>query len=177
MQHYEIIDNLLHYEDYNKIKNTIHGSQFPWYWIPYQVEEKEGSFRESDAPFLTHTFYEMDVVLSPHYNILTPLYNRLNINSGKLNVKANLVYKQLDSLQGNVHCDEWSQNLSHKTAVFYLGTNNGKTVLCLDSGEIEINSVDNRIVIFDASIPHYVKYQTDCVRRIVLNLNYVPLWF
>ena len=58
--------------------------------------------------------------------------------------------------------------MDHKTAIFYLNTCNGKTVV----NGTEVESIANRVVIFPANTPHYVISQTDTDRRIVLNINY-----
>jgi hypothetical protein len=59
---------------------------------------------------------------------------------------------------------------SIKAAVYYVNSNNGKTIF--ESGE-EIESVENRLVIFDANHPHRSTNCTDEWRRITVNFNYV----
>ena len=38
---------------------------------------------------------------------------------------------------------------------------------------IEIDSVENRVLIFDTDISHKMKSATDAKRRIIINLNYI----
>ena len=64
-------------------------------------------------------------------------------------------------IRGIEHVDEVTENMDHNTAIFYLNTCNGKTVV--DGTEVE--SVANRVVIFPANTPHYVVSQTDTDRR------------
>ena len=58
-----------------------------------------------------------------------------------------------------------------KTAIFYLNTNNGYT-LFEDGTKIE--SVANRLLTFDANLPHTGTSCTDKQFRCVLNINYFP---
>jgi hypothetical protein len=55
-----------------------------------------------------------------------------------------------------------------KIAIFYLNTNNGQT--CLD-GE-RVDAIENRLVCFSNTVRHSSISQTDCDRRIVININY-----
>ena len=55
-----------------------------------------------------------------------------------------------------------------KIAIFYLNTNNGQT--CLDGDRID--SIENRLVCFSNNVQHQSISQTDCDRRITININY-----
>ena len=59
-------------------------------------------------------------------------------------------------------------NLNSTTAIYYLTTCNGYTLI---DGK-KIKSVENQIVIFDSNIKHQMVSQTDTPERIVINLNY-----
>jgi len=54
--------------------------------------------------------------------------------------------------------------------VLYLNTNNGYTLF--EDGR-QVDSVANRIVFFDATLPHSGVHCTDTEQRIVLNLNMI----
>ena len=56
------------------------------------------------------------------------------------------------------------------TAIFYMNTNNGKTIF--KHGE-EVNSIANRIVIFNSNLEHAATSHTDEKTRVVINFNYV----
>jgi len=53
--------------------------------------------------------------------------------------------------------------------LFYLNTNDGLTVL--EDGT-EIKSIENRILLHDASKPHHSTTCTDADRRVNINFNY-----
>ena len=57
-----------------------------------------------------------------------------------------------------------------KTGIFYMNTNNGKTIF--EDGE-EIDSIENRMVVFPASKRHAGTTHTDTIYRCVINFN----WF
>ena len=59
---------------------------------------------------------------------------------------------------------------NQKTGIFYMNTNNGKTIF--EDGE-EIDSVENRMVIFPASKRHAGTTHTDTICRCLINFN----WF
>jgi len=57
------------------------------------------------------------------------------------------------------------------TAIFYINTNNGWTNF--KNGD-KVESVENRLVIFDSNLEHEGVTCTDEIRRLVINFNYVP---
>ena len=57
------------------------------------------------------------------------------------------------------------------TGIFYIGSNNGCTVF--KRGD-KVETVANRLVLFDSQLSHAGTSCTDESVRIVLNLNYVP---
>ena len=70
---------------------------------------------------------------------------------------------------GGFHTDYTGGN-KFTTYVFYLNTNNGGTKF--ETGEF-INSVENRLVVFDGMTPHSGVTATDTKGRFVLNMNVV----
>ena len=73
--------------------------------------------------------------------------------------------------------DDLTENLKHKTAIYYVNTNNGSTLFRDYStpGVSKIKKVKcekNKIVIFDAIKKHKAKIQTNTDTRMVININY-----
>ena len=58
----------------------------------------------------------------------------------------------------------------HKGAIFYINTNNGVTVL--EDGT-EIESIENRLLLFDSSKKHNSTSCTDAKVRVNINFNYL----
>jgi len=78
--------------------------------------------------------------------------------------------KTQDHFTCNFHTDVTNDYKNSKTAVFYLNNNNGYTLF--KKGKRKVESVANRIVIFDAKEEHTTVTQTDTNIRVVLNLNF-----
>ena len=60
-------------------------------------------------------------------------------------------------------------NYPHKGAIYYINTNDGMTLL---QNNIEINSIENRLLLFDSSIEHASTSTTNEKARINININY-----
>jgi hypothetical protein len=92
-----------------------------------------------------------------------------NINpSDLMRVKGNLGVKTSEHVEGGFHTDT-NANFKHNIAIFYLNTNNGYTKF--EDGTV-VDSVANRLVVFDSSLLHSGFSQTDKNVRCVINLNY-----
>jgi len=161
----EIFDNYLNQKEFNKIKGIfIDNENFPWYYTPAIAYPNE--VRRIDKFQFFNLMYRHDVgVKSDYYADLLPLLNKINPKE-ILRVKANLGTRTTTHIEGGMHTDS---KVKHTTAIFYLNTNNGFTLF--ENGE-KINSVENRLVVFNSSIFHSGFSQTDTNTRVVLNLNY-----
>jgi hypothetical protein len=164
---YKIIDNFLEKDVFDNFKKIIFSSEnIPWYYKYGQTNESSNS--EEDIGFFSLCFFsnfkEDFVFLN---NFLHLIYTKLNCRS-LIKSKANLTLRGNNKNKLFFHTD---YPYNSYTAIFYLNTNNGATILD-EKKQIEINSIENRILIFDANINHAVKVQTDEKRRIVLNINY-----
>ena len=161
---YQIIDNFLDEPYYNHLKtllNTV--GAYPWYYKPHQCV--------SDSSFFYHLLFTDFKSNSTYYEEFLGVIDKLNPKA-VINVRTNLCLNRGDLFVSEKHRDGYTEDLSHKISILYFGTNNGKTVLCEDGEEIEIDTVDNRLITFPATIQHYVKGQTDTDTRIVLNINH-----
>jgi hypothetical protein len=94
-----------------------------------------------------------------------PLLNKINPKE-ILRVKANLGTRTSTHIEGGMHTDS---KMKHTTAIFYLNTNNGYTKF--EDGTI-VESIENRLVVFNSDLLHSGFSQTDTNIRVVLNLNY-----
>ena len=164
---YKVEDNYLPPEEYRKIKEYIGSMDFNWNWAPYQLPESRDTYH------FTHVFYDYNRVIDPNINILNPLFSKIGSNV-VITCKVNL-NPLTDNGWSGIHTDAVTDTMQHDTSVFYLGTNNGVTILHIGGKEIEIESVDNRLVTFDSKIEHSVRHQTDKKRRIVININHMKI--
>jgi len=158
---FKIIDNFINMGDLAVLKSVLESNSFPWY---FQKTSVKGSSKELDCHF-GHNFYLNDNVSSDHIKLLNPIIEKLKVNS-LIRVKANLTIKSDKQLNTTPHLD---QMFDCKVALYYLNTNNGHTTI----NNKKVDSVQNRIVIFNSDVKHYSTTCTDKQTRITLNFNYV----
>lgn len=159
-----LIDNCLSHNHLKLLQSTMLGDEFPWFYRPYKVSP-ETAKTNNDYQF-NHNFYNHHSFKSQHIGLLEPLFEILN-PSALVRIKANLTTATTDIVQYDYHVDY--ENFDGKTAIFYVNSNNGMTVF--DDGS-KIESVENRLIIFDSRIPHTGTSCTDQKVRCVINFNY-----
>jgi len=163
---YKIINNFLDKDMYKNIKYFLHSEDTPWYFksvdSPHNTKNKNGFFSfcwyNNNRPH--HVKYDEHIV---------PILEKLNYKS-TIQVRANLIFRDKDTVETNYHKDYEHNN--SKTAILYFTTCNAKTILNIDNEEIKVDSIENRMLIFNTNIKHKVVYQTDLHKRIVINFNY-----
>jgi len=163
---YEVIDNYLPKEVFENIKNKIidENLNFPWYYNKFVAYRKRGEI--DDHFYLVHIIYNEYKINSDFYNDLIPIINKISPKS-LIRIKVNAYPKIGNELI--VHDPHSDYAFKHKGAIFYLNTNNGKTVL--EDGT-KIDSIENRILFFDPSKPHSSTNCTDAKMRFNINMNY-----
>jgi len=159
---YKVIDNLLDEEHFVNLHNQIvYSSEFPWY-ITTNISGEDGD----EDYYFTHLLYNWHYVNSDKFDLVRPLLDKLNIFS-MWRIKANFYPTTKKIIKHKYHQDHV---IPHTGCVFYLNTNNGKTIL--DDGT-EIDSIQNRALIFDAHIKHRSTTCTDDpIGRFNINFNY-----
>ena len=162
---YEVIDNFLDKEYFDTIKNTLTSDDINWFY-----RDNMTSNDEHGMCYFTHNFFINNRVCSPFFNLLEPLLlYKLKVFS-LLQARANMSISKEDRYESSWHVDY--PDGDSKTAILYITTCNAKTMMNVEKEIIEIDSVENRILIFDTAISHKMKSATDAKRRIIINLNY-----
>ena len=156
---YELIDNFLGPEDLKKIQDLFLGSKIAWNCINGIVLPGDGDFQ------FVHVLYTNYAPVSPFFNDLSPIWKKLDPVS-IVRCKANLNMKTPEHVESAFHRDV--DNCI--TAIYYVNTNNGYTEF--ESNGMKVNSVENRLVIFDSNEKHREVTTTDTPRRSVINFNY-----
>lgn len=158
---YEIIDDFLNEDDFNKIQLFIMQQDFPWYFY-----DAVGYLEDNENYLFTHSVFENNQINSSEvFNRIKPIIDKLDIKA-LIRVKLNMFTNIGKYAESAKHID---QTYQHKGALFYLNTNNGYTIL--EDGT-KIDSIANRLVKFDTSKPHQATFCTDKKRRININFNY-----
>jgi hypothetical protein len=160
---HKIIDNALPQEEFENIKNFMLNSNFPWNFIPV-VTKKQENLPISASYYFIHLFWS-GFHTEPQAQIFAPILNLLECRA-MMRIKANLYPSTEIILHHNNHTD---YNFSHRGAIFYLNTNNGLTIL---EDDIKIESIENRLLLFDPSRPHHSTTCTDDKCRVNVNFNF-----
>ncbi len=153
----QVIDNFLSEDEFKDLRDYISSTSFPWYFGLVTTDSKIAQF--------VHTFYSNDTPTStwPHVKFLRA---RLNMAS-LVRIKVNLNPKTENLI---VHKDAFHIDYPDiTTAVYYLNTCDGYTLF--EDGP-KVNSVENRIVIFDSNMRHTGTSCTNESGRLVMNINY-----
>lgn len=164
----KVVDNFLDVNEFIELKNyIIVNGNLPWY-----IRNSVGNIGSNDGYFLMHMFYNDFKPSSDHFKILAPLLENINPLS-LIRIKSNFYPTTSEMIHHDFHVDFSNLHgdaISCKACLFYLNTNNGKTIF--ETGE-EIKSIENRAVFFDPSIPHRSTTCTnDPIGRFNINFNY-----
>ena len=179
----KVIDNFLPEHEFNTLKNNITGRSFPWFLtqvIDYDEDDEtplgtdinlEPLCDFEDNYQFSSLFYAFDdgtgnPMRGPRFDVVIPLIKELKMNS-VIHIKANLTVRSPKIIEHGYHTDH--PYYPAKTAVYYVNTNNGYTLF--ETGD-RVESVANRIVIFDSNIKHTGTTCTDKFNRIVINMNW-----
>ena len=161
----EIIDNFLDKEDFENIKNTMLSSDFPWSYNKTKIYENDEQTLDNFQ--FVHRFYYNYTICSHFFNLLTPIIKKFD-PIAIARIKANMTMRTQDILEYEYHKD-YNTSTNLKTAVFYLNTNNGYTKF--KDGD-SVDSIENRMLIFDSQMLHTGTSCTDQRFRSVINFNF-----
>jgi hypothetical protein len=157
---YQIVDNFLDKESFEKIQNCFMGNTLPWFYSSAVATEED---RESF--YFIHLFYDNCNVNSNMFEIIDPILMSLKPKA-IIRIKANMYTNNGQYTEHGWHQD---YPYSHKAAIFYVNTNNGFTIL--EDGT-KIESIANRMLIIDGSKPHKSTSCTDEKLRVNIGFNY-----
>ena len=160
---YKIIDNALSQEEFENIKNNIICTGFPWN-LTTQITNNKEVLPIHASFYFTHLFWD-GFNIEPQSKMFAPLLNLMDCHA-LIRIKANCYPSTPEII---VHDKHFDYPFPHKGAIFYLNTNNGLTIL--EDGT-EIDSIENRILLFDPSKPHNSTTCTDDKCRVNVNFNF-----
>ena len=161
---YKIIDNALPQEEFENIKFNILNSDFPWNLAKEVVANQRGNFPIQASYYFTHLFWDR-FKAEAQSQMFAPLLNLMDCHA-LMRIKGNCYPSTPEVI---IHGNHIDYPFPHKGAIFYLNTNNGLTIL---EGKVEVESIENRLLLFDPSKPHTSTTCTDTKCRINVNFNY-----
>ena len=161
----KILDDFLTKYDFENIKNKLTSNSFPWYYNDHVTDVKETN--SSNFQFC-HMFYERHVPNSDFMHLVSPVMEKLKMTA-TARIKANLLLKTKEIKIFDYHKD-FLWNHKWWSAIYYINTNNGKTLF--KNIDKEIESKENRLIMFDGRLKHTGTTCTDKKNRIVINFNF-----
>ena len=164
-----VLDNFLDKETFFYVKNNLLSDYFPWYKNDYKVNKEQQNLEENEHYNLqmAHSFYKDYRPDSNKIDAILPLLEKINPISF-IRIKANLTFCTPKIITYGFHNDFYNKKIT--TAVFYINTNNGKTIF--ESGE-EVESIENRLVLFNSTEKHSGTSTNDTKFRCLINLNFI----
>ena len=156
---HKVIDNFLPEDVFVPIEKLIEDKSFPLFF-----NKNVGSLEDFSDHYFIHTFY-YKTINSQFWHIVEPLCNALDAKA-IIRVRLNFYNKSEKIIEHGQHRD---YDFPHKSAVFYINTNNGFTRLDDDN---VVMSVRNRILIHDGDKLHNSTNCTDKFARLVIVVNY-----
>lgn len=158
----KIIDNALGKEEFGQIRKLLTSWDFPWY---YQYLINGNQKKEDLNCYFTHRIYETGRHYSTFYGHIKPLIDFLKPKA-LIRVKCN-IYPRTGTIE--THAPHSDYPYKHKGAILYINTCNGYTLLH-DGTKVE--SIENRLLLFNSQKPHSSTSTTNAKARININVNY-----
>jgi len=154
---YKVIDNFLPSGYFKDIKNILMSNNFAC------IKDDK-----SDLSFY-NVIYGADRPLSNFDDKLLEFKKELSLTSS-IKIRADM-YPRTPKFKRHFWVNEF--DVSHKGALFFINTNDGVTILETQNGKVEIDSVENRILIYDPTQLFAITTCTNQKVRVTLNFNYV----
>jgi len=159
---HKIIDNYLSKEDFKKLKDIITGDTFPWF---YNRSVADTNNENEKNTYFSHMIFNM-TAQSSFFDIFYEKLIKHISPTGLRRIKVNLYPKSEKLIYHPKHVDF---PFPHKGFILYLNTCNGFTIL---NDGTKIETIENRGLFFDSSLPHNSTTCTDKKRRLNINVNY-----
>ena len=177
----KIIDNFLNSDELDKVRNSII-KDIPLYYTGGVVGIEKTNHhmgnigRSNDNVHLwnyyfSHLFFTNDDIKSNYYpdlyKIFIPKIEEIYHYKALMRMKLNF-YPHTETLrEHDQHCDT---KYSHYGAIFSINTCNGFTRL---HDGTKVDSIENRMLFFDPSLPHNSTTTTNAHARININFNFL----
>lgn len=172
----KIIDNFLPDRIFKNVYNTVTNNEFPWQYcdgVAYLKEHREEKGLSPDDNYFmfTHTIYDMGAPTSNYFAEFFPdfegcLFQKADINiKAIVRIKCNLYTRTEKLFQHDMHED---YPFNHIAGLFSLNDNDGYTIF--EDGT-KVESVANRMMIFDGHDKHASTTCTNQKRRLNINFN------
>ena len=170
MNDIQVYDQFLKEDDLKKLDRVFCQDVATWHYNDMVVSPTE-EYTDYNFQFI-HSIYKDCQFVSEHHPLVYPILANLDAKV-LLRIKFNLGIRTPEIIERKMHQDYYDvipENVPYKVAIFYLNTNDGYTLF--ESGD-KVESVANRIVMFDGKLKHCGTTCTNSNTRVVLNINYI----
>ena len=170
---HKIIDDYLPAEYFKTLKDSIvRNEHFPWCRIN---ELNVFQTTENRDVYFAHMIYQHHTPKTQehNWNLVVPFLSQLEKTEkmhALIRVKVNYYNSTPEVVEHFKDYDYPAMPIPHKGAIIYLNTCDGYTTL--DDGT-KIESVENRLLLFDSSKPHNSTSTTNALCIYNININYV----
>ena len=162
---YEVIDDFLPIDMFQEIQSSLKVQT--WDYVP-NVSGTQDLLESEEAWkyfYMSHHVCKAGMISSSFYHRMFPILEKLDVKA-LIRIKCNLYPNSEKVHEHKKHID---YDYPHKAAILSLNTCNGYTKL--EDGT-KIDSIANRILIFDGSKPHSSTTCTNQPVRVNININY-----
>ena len=171
----KVIDNFLSEEDFDWIFMEIDSPERPWYYSEILSSQTIAGYLKEEMRLIIDPLHNSQFCfkLNPNTEYIKPLIDKLGAKEVK-RIKVNKTLPTKEHISHGFHidyADDWKGTNPDpcKTAIFYINNNNGYTEF--EDGS-KVNSVANRVCIFDNGFRHAGTTTTNTIHRTVININY-----
>ena len=159
----KIIDNFLPENDFKEIKDLVFNSYFPWFRQP-AIATKE----DNDLCYFTHLAYDIDKAgtNSDYWQFFCDKFLKHIKFKSMIRFKVNYYPRTEKVIVNKPHTDYPEK---HKGVILYLNNCDGYTLL---NNKKKVDSIENRLLMFDPSKNHSSTTTTNAQGRFNINVNY-----
>lgn len=168
----QVIDNFLDETYFQKLKDTIFNSEFAWNYSEVSVYNSDDEINDLTNHQFIHILYQNSKPCSKYYDHFESMFAKLRVSvllRAKLNLNVNIGIKKEKPFHTDIPVF-MAKNINYTTGIFYFNDNDGYTKFKDDT---IVESISNRLVIFNGNIPHCGSTCTNKKNRVVLNLNWI----
>ena len=160
----KIIDNFLPKKDFKEIQDLVLGNSFPWF-----RQKGIANPQDNELNYFTHVAYlnTEGGINSEYWRFFYDKFFRHIEFQSMIRFKVNYYPKTKKLIVNKPHTDYTEK---HNGVILYLNNCDGYTLL---HNKKKVESIENRLLMFDPSIPHSSTTTTNAQGRFNINVNYL----
>tara|TARA_X000000368_G_C22908826_1_gene657607 strand:+ start:432 stop:923 length:492 start_codon:yes stop_codon:yes gene_type:complete len=162
----QVTEDFLQEEYYDHLNEIITSTQFPWMFQKRVANIEEDPEEDLNHYYFVHSLFFQNKIESPLYDDFLYLFQSLNVQF----LHRARVLMFVNQGEQYIHDRHVDHTTNCKTALIYMNTNDGFTDF--ETGE-RVESVKNRLLLFDGSVPHSSSTPTNTKERLLLSVTYI----